>query len=148
MSYSLWISFFSNTTLFLSSFFPILFNYFLHQKVGKCKTGKEEWQIVASLFFPHPSDNLVSASLPLIRLLAAHQILISRVTCVSCSSLPQCWHPCSLFQISLLTAPSRPHLSLANLLRAILSSTRILSKRQTSSLLPSLQFSVQLISQH
>lgn len=146
MTYSLWIYFFSLVTPPLSFFLFFPFYFFLLQKVGKCKVGKEEWQIVATLFFPHPSDNLVTASLFDSFARSSSNPNFPGYLCVSCSSLPQCWHPRSLFQISLLTAPSRPHLSLVNLLRAILSSTRILSKRQTSSLLPSLQFAVQLIS--
>ncbi|TKS85991.1 Pro-neuregulin-3, membrane-bound isoform [Collichthys lucidus] len=66
--------------------------------------------------------------------------ILSDPTCLSVDI------PVPPLQISHLTAPSPPYLSLANLLRAIFSSTHILSKRQTSSLLPSPQFSVQLIS--
>lgn len=76
------ISSFSNAAFFCL-LFPILFNSFLLSKVGKCNVGKEEGQIEVSLFFPFPSDNLVTASLYLTPLLAAHQILISRVTFVS-----------------------------------------------------------------
>lgn len=139
-----WISFFSNTIFFLS--FSCFIQLRSPRKVGKCKVGKEEWQIVAFLFFPQPSDNLVTASLSLTPLLVVNQILICQVTSVSraraCLSvdIPV---PSSKFPSR---QPSRPHLSLANLLRAIFCSPRILSKHQTSSLLPCLQFSVQLIS--
>lgn len=139
-----WISFFSNT-IFFFFLFPVLFNYVLFEKLVSAKLEKKSGRLWP-FFFPQPLDNLVTASLSLTPLLVVNQILISQVTSVSraraCLSvdIPV---PSSKFPSR---QPSRPHLSLANLLRAIFCSPRILSKHQTLSLLPCLQFSVQLIS--
>lgn len=125
--------------------FPVLFNYVLLEKLVSAKLEKKSGRLWP-FFFPQPLVNLVTASLSLTPLLVVNQILISQVTSVSraraCLSvdIPV---PSSKFPSR---QPSRPHLSLANLLRAIFCSPRILSKHQTLSLLPCLQFSVQLIS--
>lgn len=68
-----------NTTFFLS----ILLNYFLLQKVGKCKIGIEEQQCALPSFLT--PQIILSQHHSLTPLLAAHQILISQVTFVSCA---------------------------------------------------------------
>lgn len=97
MSYSLWIYFFINATFFPFFLFPILFNYVPLQKVGKCKIGKEEWQSVLCLFFPHPSDNHVTASLLDSFARSSSNPNFPGYLCVSCWRLPQCWHSSSKF---------------------------------------------------
>lgn len=144
MLLSLLINF--TVTSFISFLLLVLFNLVLLPKVGKCKVWKEECWVVAFLFFSHPSVILSQHHSP--------WLLCSQLIKSQCPGLPVCL---LLELASVLTSlfpppnfppdsPSAPHLSLANLLRAILSSKHILSEHQPSSLLLSLQFSVQLLS--
>lgn len=83
MLYSLWISFFSNTTFFFLPFFPFYSTTCCFKKLVSAKLEKKRGRLWPPSSFLSPPDNLVTASLSLTPLLAAHQILISRVTFVS-----------------------------------------------------------------